>query len=78
MPAPFLKPRFGVAHSSALFSATLSPWHYYSDLLGLPADTAWVDVASPFEAKQLEVHVVTRDLDPLPAPRPLGRADRAN
>ena len=60
VPAPFLKPRFGVAHSSALFSATLSPWHYYSDLLGLPADTAWVDVASPFEAKQLEVHVVTR------------------
>ena len=58
VPAPFLKPRFGVAHSSALFSATLSPWHYYSDLLGLPADTAWVDVASPFESKQLEVHVV--------------------
>ena len=60
VPAPFLKPRFGVAHSSALFSATLSPWHYYSDLLGLPADTAWVDVASPFEAKQLAVHVVTQ------------------
>ena len=60
VPAPFLKPRFGVAHSSALFSATLSPWHYYSDLLGLPSDTAWVDVASPFEAKQLEVHVVTQ------------------
>ncbi|MCC6072194.1 ATP-dependent DNA helicase [Massilia sp. GCM10020059] len=60
VPAPFLKPRFGLAHSSALFSATLSPWHYYSDLLGLPADTAWVDVASPFEAKQLEVHVVTQ------------------
>ena len=60
VPAPFLKPRFGVAHSSALFSATLSPWHYYCDLLGLPADTAWVDVASPFEAKQLEVHVVTQ------------------
>ena len=58
VPAPFLKPRFGVAHASALFSATLSPWHYYSDLLGLPSDTAWVDVASPFEAKQLVVHVV--------------------
>ncbi|MBZ2207332.1 ATP-dependent DNA helicase [Massilia soli] len=60
VPAPFLKPRFAVAHSSALFSATLSPWHYYSDLLGLPASTAWVDVASPFEAKQLAVHVVTQ------------------
>ena len=60
VPAPFLKPRFAVAHSSALFSATLSPWHYHSDLLGLPADTAWVDVASPFEARQLAVHVVTQ------------------
>ena len=60
VPAPFLKPRFAAAHSSALFSATLSPWHYYSDLLGLPLDAAWVDVASPFEAKQLEVHVVTQ------------------
>ena len=40
VPAPFLKARFGAAHSSALFSATLSPWHYYSDALGMPADTA--------------------------------------
>ena len=60
VPAPFLKPRFGVAHASVLFSATLSPWHYYSDLLGLPPDTGWVDVASPFEAGQLEVQLVSR------------------
>nr|WP_307719443.1 ATP-dependent DNA helicase [Massilia cavernae] len=60
VPAPFLKPRFAIARSSALFSATLSPWHYYSDLLGMPKDTAWVDVASPFEAKQLDVHIVTQ------------------
>ncbi|EJM97628.1 ATP-dependent DNA helicase [Herbaspirillum sp. YR522] len=56
-PAPFLGPRFAFAHSSTLFSATLSPWHYFADLLGLPATTAWVDVASPFTASQLEVHV---------------------
>ncbi|MCA1323729.1 ATP-dependent DNA helicase [Herbaspirillum sp. alder98] len=56
-PAPFLGPRFEFAHSSTLFSATLSPWHYFADLLGLPATTAWVDVASPFTASQLEVHV---------------------
>ncbi|MDB5755079.1 MAG: ATP-dependent helicase, partial [Massilia sp.] len=31
VPAHFLKARFAAAHSSALFSATLSPWHYYSD-----------------------------------------------
>jgi DNA excision repair protein ERCC-2 len=60
VPAPFLKPRFGVAHSTALFSATLSPWNYYSDMLGLPANTAWVDVASPFEAQQLTVHIVKK------------------
>ncbi|MES2016952.1 MAG: ATP-dependent DNA helicase [Pseudomonadota bacterium] len=58
VPAPFLKPRFELAHSTSLFSATLSPWHYYSDALGLPPDTAWVDIASPFAAEQLKVHVV--------------------
>jgi DNA excision repair protein ERCC-2 len=60
VPAPFLKPRFAAAHSSALFSATLSPWHYYSDALGMPADTAWIDVESPFSKDQLQVHVVNR------------------
>ena len=61
IPAPFLKPRFGVAHSVALFSATLSPWQYVADMLGLPENAAWVDIASPFAADQLEVHVV-RDI----------------
>lgn len=60
VPAPFLKPRFAAAHSTALFSATLSPWNYYSDALGLPADTGWIDVESPFEAGQLAVHVVKK------------------
>jgi DNA excision repair protein ERCC-2 len=57
VPAPFLKPRFALAHSTTLFSATLSPWHYYSDALGLPADAAWVEVESPFDAGQLAVHI---------------------
>ncbi|SFB84810.1 ATP-dependent DNA helicase [Massilia yuzhufengensis] len=57
VPAPFLAPRFALAGSVTLFSATLSPWHYFCDLLGMPADTAWADVASPFTASQLEVHV---------------------
>jgi Rad3-related DNA helicase len=60
VPAPFLKPRFAMAHSVALFSATLSPWNYYSDTLGMPENTAWIDVESPFEASQLAVHVVRR------------------
>jgi Rad3-related DNA helicase len=57
VPAPFLGPRFAYAHSTTLFSATLSPWHYFADLLGMPEDTAWIDVDSPFSASQLDVHV---------------------
>jgi len=57
VPAPFLAPRFGFAHSTTLFSATLGPWNYFADLLGMPADTAWIDVDSPFYAHQLRVHV---------------------
>ncbi len=57
VPAPFLKPRFALAHSTTLFSATLSPWHYFADLLGMPEDTAWIDVDSPFVASQLKVEV---------------------
>ena len=57
VPAPFLQQRFESAHTTALFSATLSPWNYYSDLLGMPANTAWVDVESPFIAQQLSVQV---------------------
>ena len=59
VPAPYLAPRFAAAGSAALFSATLSPQAYHADLLGLPADTAWVDVASPFTASQLAVRLVS-------------------
>jgi DNA excision repair protein ERCC-2 len=58
VPAPFLNPRFTAAHSVALFSATLSPPPFYKDTLGLPMTTAWIDVASPFSASQLEVSAV--------------------
>ncbi|MBC3911347.1 helicase C-terminal domain-containing protein [Undibacterium umbellatum] len=58
VPAAFLTPRFAASHTTALFSATLSPWNYYCDTLGLPDGTAWVDVESPFSADQLQVHVV--------------------
>lgn len=59
VPAPFLAPRFAASHSTTLFSATLSPAHYHADLLGLPADTPWLDVESPFLAEQLQVHAVS-------------------
>ncbi len=59
VPAPFLGPRFAAAQTVVLFSATLSPWHFYSDMLGLPADTPWIDVESPFTAEQLEVRIAS-------------------
>nr|WP_315492661.1 ATP-dependent DNA helicase [uncultured Pseudomonas sp.] len=60
VPAEFIRPRLTAARSSVLFSATLSPRNYYADLLGLPADTAWIDVESPFEAAQLQVRIIDR------------------
>jgi len=59
VPAPFLKTRFEAAQSSTLFSATLSPSHFYSDMLGLPDKTPFIDVQSPFSPEQLEVKVVS-------------------
>ncbi len=57
VPAPFLGPRLAAAHAAALFSATLNPWDYYLDLLGLPEDAICLDVESPFKAEQLQVRV---------------------
>ena len=59
VPAPFLAPRLAAAHSCTLFSATLSPANYYADLLGLPEQTPWLDVESPFLAEQLQVQAVS-------------------
>lgn len=60
VPAGFIRPRLTAARSSVLFSATLSPRHYYADLLGLPENTAWIDVESPFSREQLDVRVVSQ------------------
>ncbi|MCV2356996.1 ATP-dependent DNA helicase [Paucibacter sp. B2R-40] len=64
LPGPFLRPRYEAARTTVLFSATLQPAQYFADILGLPADTAWVDVAAPFKAEQLQVtvagHISTR------------------
>ncbi|MFY8117497.1 MAG: ATP-dependent DNA helicase [Roseateles sp.] len=57
VPAPFLKQRLATAHSATLFSATLQPMDYYAHLLGLPEDGLRLEVDSPFEARQLQVHV---------------------
>jgi len=58
LPAPFLKPRFAAVHSTVLFSATLTPGHFYADTLGLPESTAWLDVDAPFKPEQLSVCIV--------------------
>ncbi|WP_310384330.1 ATP-dependent DNA helicase [Roseateles sp.] len=64
VPAPFLGPRFSAARTTVLFSATLQPMQYFSDVLGLPADTASLEVAAPFKPEQLRVsvadHISTR------------------
>ncbi|WP_349975688.1 ATP-dependent DNA helicase [Pseudomonas sp. WHRI 8519] len=59
-PAKLLGPRMQAARSVTLFSATLSPRHFYTDLLGMPADTAWLEVAAPFRAEQLEVRIASQ------------------
>jgi DNA excision repair protein ERCC-2 len=58
VPATFLQQRFAAVRSAVLFSATLTPWHFYADTLGLPGDTAWLDVAGPFSPGQLSVRIV--------------------
>jgi Rad3-related DNA helicase len=60
VPAGFIGPRLSAARSTVLFSATLSPRHYYADLLGTPANTVCIDVESPFHAGQLHVQIVNQ------------------
>lgn len=60
VPAPFLTPRFAAAQGGTLFSATLAPEAYYRDLLGVPADSPWLSLASPFQHHQLDVRVAHR------------------
>jgi DNA excision repair protein ERCC-2 len=59
VPAPFVRPRLKLARATVLFSATLNPRPFYADMLGLPEETAWIDVESPFEASQLAVRVAS-------------------
>jgi DNA excision repair protein ERCC-2 len=56
VPADFLRDRFKAAASVLLFSATLSPGVYYRDLLGLPENSCFTSLPSPFSAGQLHVN----------------------
>ena len=57
IPTPHLAARHAAAQATVLFSGTLSPPQFYRDLLGLPADTAWLEVEAPFAAHQLQVRI---------------------
>jgi DNA excision repair protein ERCC-2 len=59
IPADHLAERFKRAHAVILFSATLSPPEYNRDLLGLPEDTVFEDIPSPFRREQLDLRLVT-------------------
>ena len=75
VPAPHLAARHAAAHTTVLFSGTLSPPQFDRQLLGLPEHTGWIDVDAPFQAEQLRVqvagHISTRwrdrsaSLDPI-------------
>ena len=60
VPATLLAPRFAAATACVLFSATLTPWPFYTKLLGLPEKTHCVDIPSPFDAAQLDIRVIDR------------------
>lgn len=56
-PACFLRQRFKALNSVTLFSATLSPPDYAQKLLGLPDNTAWIDVPPAFAPEHLTVQI---------------------
>jgi DNA excision repair protein ERCC-2 len=57
VPAHFLRWRFAASMTTVCFSGTIAPFAFYRDMLGLPADSLELDVASPFKAEQLDVRI---------------------
>jgi DNA excision repair protein ERCC-2 len=58
IPTRHLAPRWAAAHSSVLFSATLAPFAFYRDVLGLDSQCDCVDIGTPFSSDQLSVRIV--------------------
>ncbi|HEY4213459.1 MAG TPA: ATP-dependent DNA helicase [Steroidobacteraceae bacterium] len=58
VPAKFTSERLRAAKSCVLFSATLAPFQFYRDVLGLPQDCVTLEVGSPFRPDQLAVKIV--------------------
>jgi DNA excision repair protein ERCC-2 len=59
-PAKHIKKSLEMARSSALFSATISPHHYFKKVFGLPDDTRSISLPSPFPAQNLKLLVADR------------------
>ncbi|HOB92489.1 MAG TPA: ATP-dependent DNA helicase [Aquabacterium sp.] len=57
VPAGFLRPRWQALQAVTLFSATLAPPDHAQRLLGLPDDTAWIDLPPAFPPEHLQVQV---------------------
>ena len=57
VPGHFIAPRIRSADAIVLFSATLHPPAYYTDLLGLPDTTRAMDIPCPFRPEQLQVRI---------------------
>lgn len=75
IPASQLSARLNFAHCACFFSATLHPTNYYQSLLGLPDNTVYINVPSPFTSNQLQVNIAadlsTRYKDRAAAIQPL-------
>jgi Rad3-related DNA helicase len=60
LPAGFLRPRWLALQQATLFSATIGPPAHAQALLGLPDDSAWIDVPPAFPPENLQVKVAHR------------------
>lgn len=59
IPANHLVERFKAAQSVVLFSTTLSPANYYLDFLGMPPNTVFEDIPSPFVREQIDLRLIS-------------------
>ncbi len=59
IPAASLAPRWAAARCCVLFSATLTPFDFYRDILGLPQSSELTEIGSPFAPEQLSVRIVS-------------------
>ena len=55
-----IKKRLALGHGAILFSATLTPLHYYRETLGGERSDEILEVGSPFDASQLSVSIMDK------------------